>query len=62
MVQAWQSGALKMRIRTLQGRRVVVDGNLPERAGTTDGTLYTTYLLRYGAFAATPFQWEAGRQ
>jgi hypothetical protein len=38
-------------IRIFQGRRVVVDDNLPTRAGTTDGTVYTTYLFGPGAFA-----------
>ena len=38
-------------IRTFQGRRVVVDDNLPTRAGTTDGVVYTTYLFGPGAFA-----------
>lgn len=41
----------KAQIRTFQGRRVVVDDNLPTRAGTTDGTVYTTYLFGAGAFA-----------
>jgi hypothetical protein len=30
---------------------VVVDDNIPSRAGTTDGTVYTTYLFGQGAFA-----------
>jgi hypothetical protein len=30
---------------------VVVDDTLPTRAGTTDGTVYTTYLFGQGAFA-----------
>ena len=38
-------------LRSFQGRRVVVDDNLPTRAGTTDGTVYTTYLFGQGAFA-----------
>jgi hypothetical protein len=38
-------------LRTFQGRRVVVDDTLPTRAGTTDGTVYTTYLFGQGAFA-----------
>src|SRR3954453_13470750 len=38
-------------LRVFQGRRVVVDDNLPTRAGTTDGTVYTTYLFGQGAFA-----------
>ena len=38
-------------IKTFQGRRVVVDDNLPTRAGTTDGTVFTTYLFGAGAFA-----------
>jgi hypothetical protein len=41
----------KAQIRTFQGRRVVVDDNLPTRAGSTDGTVYTTYLFGPGAFA-----------
>jgi hypothetical protein len=41
----------KAQIRTFQGRRVVVDDNLPTRAGTTDGTVYTTFLFGPGAFA-----------
>ncbi len=40
----------KDQIRTFQGRRVVVDDNLPTRAGTTDGTVFTTYLFGPGAF------------
>ena len=38
-------------LATFQGRRVVVDDSLPTRAGTTDGTVYTTYLFGQGAFA-----------
>jgi hypothetical protein len=41
----------KMTIKTFQGRRVIVDDNLPTRAGTTDGTVYTSYLFGPGAFA-----------
>jgi hypothetical protein len=41
----------KAMLRTFQGRRVVVDDNLPTRAGSTDGTVYTTYLFGQGAFA-----------
>lgn len=41
----------KAQIRVFQGRRVVVDDNLPVRAGTTDGQVYTTYLFGAGAFA-----------
>ena len=41
----------KAQIRTFQGRRVIVDDNLPTRAGTTDGTVYTTFLFGPGAFA-----------
>ena len=40
----------KAQIKTFQGRRVVVDDNLPSRAGTTDGVVYTTYLFGAGAF------------
>jgi hypothetical protein len=41
----------KPSLATFQGRRVVVDDSLPTRAGTTDGTVYTTYLFGRGAFA-----------
>src|SRR5215475_6887580 len=41
----------KASLATFQGRRVVVDDTLPTRAGTTDGTVYTTYLFGQGAFA-----------
>ena len=41
----------KMTIKTFQGRRVIVDDNLPLRAGTTDGQVYTSYLFGPGAFA-----------
>ena len=41
----------KAQLRTFQGRRVVVDDNLPTRAGSTDGTVYTSYLFGQGAFA-----------
>jgi hypothetical protein len=37
-------------IRTFQGRRVIVDDGCPNRAGTTDSTVYTTYLFGPGAF------------
>ncbi len=40
----------KDQIRTFQGRRVVVDDNLPVRNGTTNGLVYTTYLFGPGAF------------
>jgi hypothetical protein len=40
----------KMTIKTFQGRRVIVDDNLPVRAGTTDGQVYTSYLFGPGAF------------
>jgi len=56
-------------LRTFQGRKVVVDDNLPTRAGTTDGTVYTTYLFGQGAFAkgaapldGTPLQGGIGTQ
>jgi hypothetical protein len=39
-------------IRTFQGRRVIVDDGCPSRAGTTDGTVYTSYLFGDGAFGA----------
>src|SRR5678815_168686 len=41
----------KMTIKTFQGRRVIVDDNLPTRAGATDGVVYTSYLFGPGAFA-----------
>ena len=41
----------KAMLNTSQGRRVVVDDNLPVRAGTTDGGVFTTYLFGQGAFA-----------
>src|SRR4051812_29687119 len=40
----------KSSLKMFQGRRVVVDDNLPVRAGTTDGQVYTTYLFGPGAF------------
>jgi hypothetical protein len=40
----------KTQITTFQGRRVVVDDNLPVRAGTTDGLVYSTFLFGDGAF------------
>jgi hypothetical protein len=51
----------KPSLASFQGRRVVVDDSLPTRAGTTDGTVYTTYyengrqalwvsLLSHGCF------------
>jgi hypothetical protein len=40
----------KAQIKTFQGRRVIVDDNLPVRAGTTDGQVYTSYLFGPGAF------------
>jgi hypothetical protein len=40
----------KAQIKTFQGRRVIVDDNLPVRAGTTDGLVYTSYLFGPGAF------------
>src|SRR5688572_4526152 len=40
----------KAQIRVFQGRRVIVDDNLPVRAGTTDGQVYTSYLFGPGAF------------
>lgn len=41
----------KSQLKVFQGRRVVVDDNLPVRNGTTDGLVYTTYLFGPGAFA-----------
>ena len=40
----------KAQIRTFQGRRVIIDDGCPSRAGSTDGTVYTTYLFGEGAF------------
>src|SRR6187402_3307744 len=40
----------KAQSRTFQGRRVIADDNLPVRAGSTDGTVYTSYLFGPGAF------------
>src|SRR6266850_2707598 len=40
----------KAQIRIFQGRRVIVDDNVPTRAGTTDGVVYTSYLFGSGAF------------
>jgi hypothetical protein len=40
----------KMTIKTFQGRRVIVDDNIPVRAGTTSGFVYTSYLFGPGAF------------
>jgi len=40
----------KAQIRTFQARRVIIDDGCPSRAGTTDGTVYTTYLFGQGAF------------
>jgi hypothetical protein len=37
-------------IKTFQGRRVIIDDNCPVRNGTTDGSVYTTYLFGPGAF------------
>src|SRR5512145_1101892 len=50
----------KAQLRTFQGRRVIVDDNLPNRAGTTDGLVYTSYLFGAGAFAkgASPLDGE----
>jgi hypothetical protein len=59
----------KALLRTFQGRKVVVDDSLPTRTGTTDGTVYTTYLFGQGAFAkgvspldGTPLQGGNGTQ
>ena len=41
----------KPSLASFQGRRVVVDDSLPTRTGSTDGTVYTTYLFGQGAFA-----------
>jgi len=38
----------KFMLKTFQGRRVVVDDNMTTRAGTTDGTVYSTYLFGNG--------------
>lgn len=36
-------------IPTYRGKRVIVDDNVGSRAGTTDGTVYTTYVFGMGA-------------
>jgi hypothetical protein len=41
----------KAEISTFQGRRVIVDDSLPKRAGTTSGSVYTSYIFGQGAFA-----------
>jgi hypothetical protein len=41
----------KAMIATFQGRRVVIDDDLPSRAGVTDGVVYTSILFGDGAFA-----------
>lgn len=41
----------KATIPTFQGRLVIVDDTMPTRAGTTSGTVYTSYLFGAGAFA-----------
>ena len=41
----------KTQVAVFQGRRVIVDDSMPTRAGTTDGTVYTSYLFGPGAFA-----------
>jgi hypothetical protein len=38
-------------IPTFQGRLVIVDDTMPTRAGTTSGTVYTSYLFGAGAVA-----------
>ena len=50
----------KAQIKTFQGRRVIVDDTLPTRTGTTDGTVYTSYLFGPGAFGkgASPLETE----
>ena len=40
----------KAQIKSFQGRRVIVDDNMPVRAGSTSGTVYRTYLFGAGAF------------
>ena len=40
----------KASLRTFQGRRVIVDDSITTRVGTTDGTVYSTYLFGPGAF------------
>ena len=41
----------KSQVAVFQGRRVIVDDSMPSRAGTTSGTVYTSYLFGPGAFA-----------
>ena len=59
----------KAQIKTFQGRRVVVDDSLPVRAGTTSGSVFTTYLFGPGAFgkgaaplAGTPLEGGFGTE
>ena len=59
----------KAQIKTFQGRRVIVDDNMPVRAGTTSGLVYTSYLFGPGAFAkgaapldSTPLQGGMGTE
>ena len=40
----------KPKVKTFQGRAVIVDDSMPVRAGTTDGLVYTSYLFGVGAF------------
>ena len=40
----------KPKVKTFQGRAVIVDDTMPVRAGTTDGLVYTSYLFGVGAF------------
>lgn len=40
----------KSQIRIFQGRRVIVDDNIPVRPGATDGFVYTSFLFGPGAF------------
>jgi len=41
----------KLTLKSVQGRRVIVDDALAPRAGDTDGYVYRTYLFGQGAFA-----------
>ena len=38
-----------LEVETYRGLRVIVDASIPTRAGTTSGTVYTTYLFGDGA-------------
>lgn len=53
-------------IPVYRGKRVIVNNNLPVRAGTTSGSVYTSYLFGQGAFGyglgAAPVPSETDRE